>query len=66
MLNIAYPCKNCPRKGCGSYHSQCEPYQKAVKQNAALRVKQNADREARNYDHENHTRIERIMRKNRH
>ena len=20
------PCKNCPNKGCGSYHSQCEKY----------------------------------------
>lgn len=21
------PCKNCPNKGCGSYHDQCEEYQ---------------------------------------
>lgn len=21
------PCKNCPRKGCGSFHDQCEGYQ---------------------------------------
>lgn len=21
------PCVNCERKGCGSYHDQCEPYQ---------------------------------------
>lgn len=21
------PCKDCPRKGCGTYHDQCEQYQ---------------------------------------
>lgn len=20
------PCKDCPKKGCGSYHSECEQY----------------------------------------
>ena len=20
------PCKDCPKKGCGSYHSECEKY----------------------------------------
>lgn len=22
------PCKDCPRKGCGSYHDKCPEYQK--------------------------------------
>lgn len=22
------PCKDCENKGCGSYHDECEPYQK--------------------------------------
>lgn len=66
MLNIAYPCKNCPRKGCGAYHSQCEPYQTAVKRNAEIRAERDKDIESRNYDHDNHARIERIIRKNKH
>lgn len=24
------PCKNCPRKGCGSYHDSCPEYQDYV------------------------------------
>ena len=24
---MACPCKDCPQKGCGSYHDQCEKYQ---------------------------------------
>lgn len=22
-----FPCKNCPKKGCGAYHDVCEAYQ---------------------------------------
>lgn len=25
------PCKECEKKGCGTYHDQCEEYQKFVK-----------------------------------
>lgn len=25
------PCKHCPEKGCGAYHSQCELYQAVIK-----------------------------------
>lgn len=24
--NMICPCKDCERKGCGAYHSQCQPY----------------------------------------
>lgn len=29
---IQVPCKNCPAKGCGSYHDECEKYQEYQKQ----------------------------------
>ena len=25
------PCKDCPKKGCGAYHGQCEKYLEYVK-----------------------------------
>lgn len=28
------PCKDCPKKGCGSYHSECEQYIEFQKRNA--------------------------------
>lgn len=27
-ISIGAPCKNCPKVGCGVYHTQCEPYLK--------------------------------------
>lgn len=37
------PCKNCARKGCGSYHDECEKYQKYVnRQQEAYRKKEAA------------------------
>lgn len=27
-----YPCRYCPKKGCGSYHDICEEYQKIKKE----------------------------------
>ena len=41
------PCKDCERKGCGSYHDQCEDYQNFVRENQRLkdarRVKSDVD-----------------------
>lgn len=65
MMNAKFPCKDCPNKGCGSFHSQCEPYLKAVKQNEELKSKRDEDRESRNYAHANHERIEKYMRHSR-
>lgn len=31
------PCKDCERKGCGAYHSQCEQYQKYTKERETMR-----------------------------
>ena len=28
FYNFNAPCKDCPKKGCGSYHDECELYQK--------------------------------------
>ncbi len=38
-MYIGSPCKNCPNKGCGSYHSQCEDY---------LKFKEKVDKENQN------------------
>jgi hypothetical protein len=27
-VSVSAPCKNCPKVGCGAYHTQCEPYLK--------------------------------------
>ena len=39
-MSYDFPCKNCPKKGCGTYHSQCLDYQEAVKKNNEQRKKQ--------------------------
>lgn len=31
------PCKNCEKKGCGSYHDQCEPYQEYKRRTSPVR-----------------------------
>ena len=31
------PCRDCPRKGCGSYHSECPEYQAFQKERAEVR-----------------------------
>lgn len=45
---IQAPCKDCPRKGCGEYHNECEAYQAYVnantKQNATIRNAKHQDR----------------------
>ena len=33
MKKLNAPCKTCERKGCGSYHSECEAYQLYLKAN---------------------------------
>lgn len=33
------PCKNCEKKGCGSYHSECLEYQKFIKENEEIKKK---------------------------
>lgn len=65
MMNVKFPCKDCPNKGCGSFHSQCEPYQEAMKRNEELKAERDKNRETRDYVHENHKRIERYIRHSR-
>ena len=39
------PCKDCDKKGCGSYHDQCEPYQQWMQYREAKKQEQR-DKEA--------------------
>lgn len=40
------PCANCERKGCGSYHDECEKYQDYLKKFKAIKS-YNADKTAK-------------------
>lgn len=35
----ASPCKDCPKKGCGAYHSACKDYQEWNEENVENRLK---------------------------
>lgn len=39
IITNHFPCKNCPKKGCGAYHDVCEAYQ-AFRQKQATDKKQ--------------------------
>ena len=41
------PCKTCHNKGCGEYHSKCEPYQIFTKQQAEYRNAMNRNKNKR-------------------
>lgn len=60
-----FPCKNCPNKGCGTYHSQCEPYQAAIKRQREIKEVRYRDAEIHSYMYANHNRIEAYVRKHR-
>lgn len=62
---VQYPCKDCPNKGCGSYHNQCKPYLAAKAQAEEIRKQQNKERESNAYAHQNHIRIDNYCRKHR-
>lgn len=34
-----FPCKNCPKKGCGAYHDVCEAYQAFRQKRATSKTK---------------------------
>lgn len=40
---MIYPCRDCPRQGCGAYHSECELYQEALRQKEAEKKARNKD-----------------------
>ena len=35
-FNSSAPCKNCEKKGCGSYHDKCKAYQNFTKRKTEL------------------------------
>ena len=37
------PCKECPDKGCGSYHDQCEKYQEWISEQNNIKDKKKND-----------------------
>ena len=39
------PCKDCEKRGCGAYHSQCEVYKMWKEQNEKLRMERLQNRE---------------------
>lgn len=43
------PCKDCERKGCGSYHDICEDYQKFLEQQGRARKQKSNIRELNDY-----------------
>ena len=51
------PCKDCEKKGCGTYHSQCKPYLDYVKWkqsvNAEMRKDKNEYRANKKYKRRN-------------
>lgn len=55
------PCLKCERRGCGSYHDECEAYQSFLTEHNALKEKkkkfQGEDVPARPYRHRKHTPI---------
>ena len=48
MLTLVPPCKDCSKKGCGAYHSECKPYQEFVEKQKEFR-KKIEDRKRRDY-----------------
>lgn len=61
------PCKDCPDKGCGSYHDICEIYNKAKERNRlkkeAIEEKKKVNRMMDNYILEAGRRMQRAKRK---
>lgn len=41
IIKNEFPCKNCPKKGCGAYHDVCEAYQ-AFRQKQATNKSEDA------------------------
>ena len=41
IIKNEFPCKNCPKKGCGAYHDVCEAY-RAFKQEQATNKSEDA------------------------
>ena len=35
ISTMQFPCKDCPKKGCGSYHTQCDKYNRVREARAA-------------------------------